>query len=130
MAEPRKGPPAANRGASSGARTGEARDAHTTPRRSTFAGPRAELSAWMRGAVARRRRQIEALHLDLDGDTTVVAPLGRPSAPGSDEDRSCDRCGHFTAVGDLFYPIVVRATSWLTLCGGLCAGCRDREVSL
>ncbi len=54
MAEPRKSRPMASRTAEHGAGTGEALSTDTTPGRSTFAGPRAELSAWLRGAVARR----------------------------------------------------------------------------
>ena len=100
-----------------------------TPDWSTFTGPGAEASAWLRGIVARRMRQVEAMQLDLDGRTTVVAPLGRPAAPGSDDDRTCDRCGHFTPVGGLFHPIVVRPVAWLILTGGLCTGCADKEVA-
>ncbi len=109
---------------------GEALVTDTTPGRSTFAGPRAEQSAWLRGTVARHLRQIEAMRLDLDGDTTVVAPLGRPSTPGSDDDRTCDRCGHFSSVGEPFHPIAVRPTPWLILAGGLCGVCADKEVSV
>ncbi len=68
------------------------------------------------------------MRLDLDPRTTVVAPLGRPATPGSDDDRTCDRCGCFTPVGDLFHPVAVRPTPWLILAGGLCAGCADKEV--
>ncbi len=99
-------------------------------RRSAYADQaRAEASAWMRGTVARRLRQIAARRLHLDGHTTVVAPLGRPAAPGSDDDRSCDRCGSFTPIGELFHPIAVRPKPWLTLIGGLCGVCADKEVA-
>lgn len=67
------------------------------------------------------------MRLDLDGQTTVVAPLGRPATPGSDDDRTCDRCRTFTPEGGLFHPLVVHPTSWLILVGGLCAGCADKE---
>ncbi len=83
----------------------------------------------MRGAAARRVRQIDAMRLDLDGQTTVVAPLGRPTTPGSDDDRRCDRCGASTPIGELFYPVVVRPTPWLALVGGLCGVCADKEVA-
>ncbi len=99
-------------------------------RRSAYADQaRAEQSAWLRGTVARRRRQIAAMQLELDAATTVVAPLGRPTTPGSDDDRSCDRCGHFTPGGEPFYPVAVRPTQWLALVGGLCGGCADKEVA-
>ena len=91
--------------------------------------PPTEASAWLRGVVARRWRQVESMRLDLDPRTTVVAPLGRPATPGSDDDRTCDRCGCFTPVGDLFHPVAVRPTPWLILVGGLCAGCADKKVA-
>ncbi len=100
-------------------------------RRSAYADQaRAEQSAWLRGTVARRLRQIEDLHLVLDGHTSVIGPLGRPATPGSDDDRSCDRCGSFTPIGEPFYPVAVRPTPWLILAGGLCAGCAGKEVSV
>ena len=130
MTEPRQSPSAAGRGAEHGAGSrGEALTADSTPAGLTFAGPRAEQSAWLRGTVARRLRQIEAMRLDLDGHTSMVAPLGRPATPGSDDDRSCDRCGAFTPIGEPFYPVAVRPTPWLALVAGLCGGCADTEVS-
>ncbi len=69
------------------------------------------------------------MRLDLDGHTSVIAPLGRPATPGSDDDRSCDRCGSFTPVGGLFYPVAVRATPWLALVGGLCGVCAEKEAA-
>ncbi len=121
--------PADKDGAQRSTADGQKLSAKTTPARLTSAAPRAEASAWLRGAVARRRRQIEALRLDLDAVTTVVAPLGRPGAPGDDDDRSCDRCGHVTPIGEAFTPFVVRPTEGLALVGGLCGVCADREAA-
>lgn len=98
-----------------------------TATRPPLGGP-AEGTAWLRGTAARRRRQVEALSLDLDGATTVVAPLGRSAFPGSREDRTCDRCDHFTPLGEMFYPVAYRPAPWLALVGGLCATCAGKEL--
>lgn len=56
-----------------------------------------EPSAWLRGALARRQAAVDAL-ADLDpASLTVVTPVGPTAAPGSREDRTCDRCRVYVA---------------------------------
>ncbi len=88
-----------------------------------------EGSAWLRGQVARCVARVEAVGLDPAGDTLVIAPLGRSAAPGTREDRTCDRCRAYTPQGAPFYPFGVRPLPGLLLVGGLCAGCREKEVA-
>jgi len=88
-----------------------------------------EPSAWLRAAVARRVRQVRGHGLDPSrADPLIVAPLGRTGAPGSREDRECDRCRSYTPQGDLFYPFGFQPLPGLLLVGGLCAACHRREA--
>jgi hypothetical protein len=88
-----------------------------------------EASAWLRGAAARRVRQIEALHLDASTFEVVVSPLGRTGAPGSRADRTCDRCGTYVPASGTLHLFLYRPTPRIHLFGGLCAACEAREVS-
>ena len=88
-----------------------------------------EPSAWLRGAAARRVREIGAQLKDTDTSTygAIVAPLGRGGAPGSRADRSCDRCGTYVRQGDLLHMFVYQPTSRIHLSGGLCGRCARKE---
>lgn len=89
-----------------------------------------EPSAWLRAAVARRVRQVRSAGLDPNQtDPMIVAPLGRAAAPGSREDRACDRCRRYTPEGRLFYPFGFQPLPGLLLVGGLCAACHRKEVA-
>lgn len=92
---------------------------HTTPH---------EPSAWLRGAVTRRIRDVQALGLDPHAaDPIIVAPLGRGCAPGDREDRTCDRCRAYTPPGPPFHVLGVQPARGLLLVVGLCDPCHDRE---
>jgi hypothetical protein len=88
-----------------------------------------ECTAWMRTAAARRVRQIEAELKDIDTSTygAIVAPIGMTGAPGSREDRSCDRCRAFVPPGDLLHMFVYRATARIHLAGAFCTACARKE---
>jgi hypothetical protein len=84
-----------------------------------------EPSAWMRGAAAKRVRQIEDLHLDTRA--LIIAPLGRVGTPGSREDRECDRCGVCVREGDLLHLFGYYAAPKVIICCGLCGRCARKE---
>jgi hypothetical protein len=88
-----------------------------------------EPSAWLRGQVARRIAYVTRMGLDPNGDTLIICPLGRGAAPGSREDRECDRCRSYTPVGPPFHVFLLPAARSLRLVGGLCARCWAKEVS-
>lgn len=89
-----------------------------------------EPSAWVRSAAADRVRDVERTGLDpYATDPMIVAPLGRAAAPGSREDRTCDRCRRYTPEGEWFYPFTVQPLPGLILVGGLCAACHRKEAS-
>lgn len=89
-----------------------------------------EPSAWMRGAVAARVRQIEAQLKDIDTSAygAIVAPFGRTGALGSRADRSCDRCFAYVPPGKTLYLFVHQPTPRIFLCGGLCSACEAKEL--
>jgi hypothetical protein len=86
-----------------------------------------EPSAWLRGAAARRVRQIAAAVLDVEAYGVVVAPLGSSGPPGSREDRSCDRCGRYVPERDLLHLLTYQPTPRIHLAGGLCGRCAAKE---
>jgi len=86
-----------------------------------------EPSAWMRGAAAKRVRQINAAVTDAPAFALIVAPLGRSGPPGSREDRECDRCGRYVPEGDLLHLIAYQPTALILLCAGLCTSCAQKE---
>jgi len=85
----------------------------------------------MRGAAAKRVRQISAQLKDIDTSAygSIIAPLGSSGPPGSREDRSCDRCRVFVPEGDLLHMFVYRPTPRIHLAGGLCASCARKEAA-
>jgi hypothetical protein len=87
-----------------------------------------EPSAWLRGAAARRVRQIKNLHLDTSAYAVVIAPIGRTGDPGSHEDRECDRCRSYVPQGDVLHLFTYRAKPRILLAGGLCGSCTAKEV--
>ncbi len=93
--------------------------------RSTSDGPR-ELSAWFRQTVAARLATIDALGLP-DAIAVVVPLSGTTTIPGSDDDRTCDRCGAYVPDDQQFHFTYLRPRPNVTVFGGLCTGCRDRE---
>jgi hypothetical protein len=86
-----------------------------------------EPSAWLRGAAARRVRQIKNLPVDTSAYAMVIAPLGRTGDPGSREDRECDRCRSYVPEGDVLHLFTYRATPGVHLAGGLCGSCARKE---
>ena len=88
-----------------------------------------EPSAWLRGAAAKRVRQIGAQLKDTDTSAfgAIVAPLGTSGPPGSREDRTCDRCRCYVPQGDALHMFVFLATPRIHLAGGLCASCASKE---
>jgi len=90
-----------------------------------------EPSAWLRGAAARRVRQIGVQLKDIDTSAygAIVAPFGRTGAPGSRADRSCDRCDSYVPEGDLLHMFVYQPTARIHLAGGLCTSCARKEAS-
>lgn len=87
-----------------------------------------EASAWLRGAVADRLAVIDQ-RTDLPDTGVIVGPLGRTGAgaPGSREDRSCDRCSDYTPPGEDFHPFSIHPRPDVVLIAGLCARCARRE---
>lgn len=63
------------------------------------AAPPWEPSAWMRGAIDRATKRIEAAGVTRIMCDVVVTPLGNGSEPGSREDRTCDRCEVYVPPG-------------------------------
>ena len=90
-----------------------------------------EPSAWLRGAAAKRARQIRVKFkgIDIPADSVIVAPLGRAGALGSRADRECDRCFAYVPPGDLLYLFVYQPTPRINLCCGLCATCERKELN-
>lgn len=86
-----------------------------------------EPSAWLRGAAARRLRQIVATVGDTTAYGLVVAPLGRSGPPGSHEDRSCDRCRRYVEQGDQLNLFHYLAAPRVVLTSGLCGPCWAKE---
>lgn len=86
-----------------------------------------EPSAWLRGAAARRVRQIEALPVDTSAYGAIVSPLGRTGEPGSRDDRTCDRCGRYVPASKTLHMFVFRPTPQIHLAGGLCGSCARKE---
>ena len=88
-----------------------------------------EPSAWLRGAAAKRVRQIGAQLKDIDTSAfgAIVAPLGTSGPPGSREDRTCDRCRCYVPQGDALHMFVYAPTPRIHLAGGLCGSCAAKE---
>jgi hypothetical protein len=88
-----------------------------------------EPSAWMRGAAAKRVRQISAQLKGIDTSAygAIVSPLGWTGAPGSRADRSCDRCFRYVREGDLLHLFTYQPTPQIHLIGGLCGRCAAKE---
>jgi hypothetical protein len=87
-----------------------------------------EPSAWLRGAAAKRVRQINAAVTDVEAYGAIVSPLGRTGAPGSRADRSCDRCNTYVPPGRTLHLFTYQPTPRIHLCCGLCPQCEAREV--
>jgi hypothetical protein len=88
-----------------------------------------EPSAWMRGAAAKRARQIgeQLKGIDTSAYGAIVSLLGRTGPPGSREDRECDRCRRFVPKGDLLHLFTYQPTPQIHLAGGLCGSCARKE---
>jgi len=86
-----------------------------------------EASAWLRGATAKRVRQINAAVTDVEAYGAIVAPLGRTGPPGSRADRECDRCGRYVPQGELLHLFTYQPTPRIHLAGGLCGRCAAKE---
>ena len=96
-----------------------------------------EPSAWLREAAAARLRAIGSDKQIRDIAPlfeTIICPISNPSAPGSREDYSCDRCGRYCGEPDdgfrLFSVHCEAQRSDLPdvlLAGGLCDACAARE---
>jgi hypothetical protein len=86
-----------------------------------------EPSAWLRGAAAKRVRQIENLHLDASAFGVIVSPLGSSGPPGSRADRECDRCGSYVPQAGRLHLFAYRPTPRIFLCAGMCASCAKKE---
>lgn len=86
-----------------------------------------EATAWLRTTVARRLAYLDTLNLDTS--STVIAPLGRPLAGGSDdpEDRTCDRCRCYVPHGSPLYVGMVRPRPAVHFVVGLCQTCHGIE---
>lgn len=89
----------------------------------TSAAPPHEQTAWMRRTISRR-----VAELDRRGPWigVAVAPLGRPTARGQREDRTCDRCRTYVD-RNTFYCAAIHVRPDVVLVVGLCAGCGRRE---
>ncbi|MGF6821878.1 hypothetical protein M2317_000764 [Microbacterium sp. ZKA21] len=89
------------------------------------------LSAWMRERLTHRLADV----IHREGQPTPGAhyliPFGdHEPTPGSDDDRTCDRCGHFAAwdaPNDEFYVLRIALLANVTVWGGLCAPCMALE---
>jgi hypothetical protein len=90
----------------------------------------AEPSAWLRGAAAKRVRQIGAQLRDVDTSAygAIVSPLGRTGAPGSREDRTCDRCRSYVPECSPLHMFTYQPTPRIYLAGGLCESCARKEL--
>lgn len=85
-----------------------------------------ESSAWLRGTVARRVRQVEARGLnphDADGPM-IIAPLGRT---GGDDEHRCDHCQTDCRDGGRMWAGTLVAGVSLRFVIGLCPTCATRE---
>ncbi|MFC5998280.1 hypothetical protein ACFP6A_06015 [Quadrisphaera sp. GCM10027208] len=82
----------------------------------------------MRQRLAERVERAVRERAAAGGDVAVVIPLGRTGAPGSEQDRSCDRCGTYVPVGTELLMLVFAPEPWLRVVGGLCPACWTREA--
>lgn len=92
-----------------------------------------EPTAWLREAIDRRADLLEAQGADRAVCDLVVTPLAGPwAAPGTREDRTCDRCRVYVPprlqlwIGAVQMQRVDGTVALLVL--GLCCLCRDAEV--
>ena len=79
----------------------------------------------MKGRHLALLAQIDAAQ--LDPDLMVIAPLGGLCEPGSEADRSCDRCGTHVPEGRLWL-LASRLRYNVFSTGGLCGSCYRLEV--
>jgi hypothetical protein len=84
-----------------------------------------EPSAWLRGTVARRARELAGVVASC-GPALVVAPLTRESRFGEVEDRTCDRCRVYVPPGAVFW-LCAYPHGQLLFSLGLCADCARAE---
>lgn len=83
-----------------------------------------EPSGWLRVTAAAQVRRIRRFGLNPDNTTgpVILAPLvGNLTAPGTAQDRSCDRCGRYCAPGEDYTVILYHPTPVVALVVGLCA---------
>ncbi|WP_336631112.1 MULTISPECIES: hypothetical protein [unclassified Microbacterium] len=88
-------------------------------------------SGWMEGRLTRRLADVIHHEGRPRPGVVYVVPLGDGiPVPGSDDDRTCDRCGHFvppTAADDEFYVFSITLMANVSVCGGMCAPCMAME---
>lgn len=91
-----------------------------------------EPTSWARTQGAARYRQallVGAPTLYAGG--SVVIPIGRSGLADPIEDRTCDRCRHYSHPDELFYPFklvyAVPGGGTVYVVGGLCADCAAKE---
>lgn len=88
-----------------------------------------EATHWLRTRLGQIIEGCAVLGLNTESSTTtIVVPLGRTGAPGTREDRSCDRCGTYVPPGSLLYGTKHQVRPALLVVGALCPDCADREV--
>lgn len=86
-----------------------------------------EMSAWMRGTVGRRCRQIadRVPPGELRPDDLIVTMLG--DAVAVEDETTCDRCRRYCPNGEHFAAVAMRVAPQVILVAGLCDVCYDRE---
>jgi hypothetical protein len=87
-----------------------------------------EPTAWLRVAAERRARELWPAVV-ANPHARVIAQLAGNSwpAPGSVEDRTCDRCGVYVPPGQPYVVAAYWVTSRLALGVGLCDTCGAKE---
>lgn len=90
--------------------------------------PPVEPSAWMRGVHARIAARAEVQGM-LARELLVLVPIWPGSAfiATDVEDRTCDRCRTYVAMGVIPFAYRAAKLPGLTIAGGLCADCARRE---
>ncbi|USQ78296.1 hypothetical protein NF556_11590 [Ornithinimicrobium faecis] len=90
-----------------------------------------EPTAWCRitgAAQARRAERLTGLDLDDPRAPVVLAPMvGTLTEHGTEADRTCDRCGHWSPPDEVYCPGLYWPRPRLALVLGLCARCADAE---
>lgn len=90
--------------------------------------PVLEGSAWLRERIGRRIRQCRELGYELsqDNEYMVLVPLGDLAMPGTEEDRTCDKCRAYVP-SDPFVAVSMQVAPSLILVGGMCISCAKGE---